>query len=149
MSPNANMEALARAYMVRLEGLTPEGLEGLRAHLAPEARFVDPFNDVTGLEAVIRVFAKMFEDVTDIAFETRNLACAEEEGVCYFAWTLRCRSRGRGSQMTFEGVTELRFDAEGRIRAHLDHWDAGSQLYAKLPILGFLIEKVRRRLATD
>ncbi len=149
MSPAPSIEALARAYMVCLEGLTPEGLEGLRAHLGPEARFMDPFNDVTGIEAVIRVFAKMFEDVTDVVFETRNLACAQEERICYFAWTLRCRSRGRGSPLAFEGVTELRFDAEGRIRAHLDHWDAGSQLYAKLPVLGFLIEKVRRRLATD
>ena len=134
--------------MVYLESLPPEGLEGLRAHLAPDVRFVDPFNDVTGIGAVIRVFAKMFADVTDIAFETRDLACAEQEGVCYFAWTLHCRSRNRRNRLTFEGVTELRFDAEGRVLAHLDHWDAGSQLYAKLPLLGFLVEKVRRRLST-
>ena len=147
MSPGRDTRAGAQAYIACLEGLTPQGLDSLRDHLAPGARFADPFNDVAGIEAVIRVFAKMFEDVTDIAFETRDLACDGE--VCYFAWTLRCRTRKRGSPLAFEGVTELRFDSEGRILAHIDHWDAGSQLYAKLPLLGFLIEKVRRRLGAD
>ena len=143
----ARRNGLGKAKQDRLR-LTPERLEGLRVHLAPDVRFFDPFNDVTGIEAMVRVFAKMFEDLTDIAFETRDLACAEEDGVCYFAWTLRCRSGNRGNRLTFEGITELRFDVEGRVLAHLDHWDAGSQLYAKLPLLGFLVEKVRRRLST-
>ena len=137
----------AAAYVAFLEALTPERLPELAGHLAPEARFKDPFNDVTGREAVLRVFAKMFEDVTDIDFAARDLACGE--AACFFAWTLRCRPRRSGRMLTLEGATELRFDDEGQIAAHIDHWDAAGQLYAKVPILGLLMARLRRRLSAE
>lgn len=139
--------APAAAYVAFLEALTPERLPELSAYLAPEARFKDPFNDVTGREAVLRVFAKIFQDVTDVAFTARDLVCGD--GACFFAWTLRCRRRRNGRPLTFEGVTELRLDAQGRIVAHIDHWDAASQLYARLPVLGRLLGGLRRRLGAE
>ena len=51
--------------------------------------------------------------------------------------------------LTLEGATELRFDDEGRIAAHIDHWDAAGQLYAKVPILGLLMARLRRRLSDE
>ena len=134
----------AAAYVAFLEALTAARLPELSAYLAPQARFVDPFNDVTGREAVIRVFTKIFEDLTEVDFAGRDLACSE--GACFFAWTLRGRLRGSGRAITFEGVTELRLDDQGRIAAHIDHWDAASQLYARVPILGSLLAVLRRRL---
>ena len=70
----------AAAYVAFLEALTPERLPELSAYLAPEARFKDPFNDVTGREAVLRVFARIFQDVTDVAFTARDLVCGD--GAC-------------------------------------------------------------------
>jgi hypothetical protein len=137
----------AAAYIACLEALTPERLPELSAHLAPQVRFVDPFNDVAGREPVIRVFTKMFEDVTDIEFAARDLACSGS--VCFFAWTLRGRLRGSGKPIAFEGVTELRLDAEGRVAAHIDHWDAAGQLYAKLPVLGLLMDRLRRWISAE
>ena len=144
----------AAAYVTFLEALTAARLPELSAYLAPQARFVDPFNDVTGREAVIRVFTKIFEDLTEVDFAGRDLACSEgacsegacSEGACFFAWTLRGRLRGSGRAITFEGVTELRLDDQGRIAAHIDHWDAASQLYARMPVLGSLLAVLRRRL---
>ena len=134
----------AAAYIAFLEALTPERLPELAAYLAPGAHFKDPFNDVTGREAVVRVFAKIFQDVTEVAFAARDLACGDE--ACFFAWTLRCRQRRSGRPLIFEGVTELHLDAQGRITVHIDHWDAASQLYARLPVLGWLMGRLRRRL---
>ncbi len=135
----------AAAYIAFLEALTAERLPELSAYLAPQARFADPFNDVTGREAVIRVFAKIFEDLTEVDFAGRDLACGE--AACFFAWRLRGRLRRSGKPIAFEGVTELRLDAEGRIAAHIDHWDAASQLYARVPVLGSLLAVLRRRLS--
>ena len=41
----------------------------------------------------------------------------------------------------------MAFDGDGRVLSHLDHWDAGGQFYARLPVLGTLIRLVKRRLA--
>ena len=142
----------AAAYVAFLEALTAARLPELSAYLAPQARFVDPFNDVTGREAVIRVFTKIFEDLTEVDFAGRDLAFSEgacSEGACFFAWTLRGRLRGSRRAITFEGVTELRLDDQGRVAAHIDHWDAASQLYARIPVLGSLLAVLRRRLGAE
>ena len=141
------MRDRAAAYIACLEALTPERLPKLSGHLASQARFRDPFNDVVGREAVIRVFSKMFEDVTDIEFSARDLVCSG--AVCFFAWTLRCRLRRNRKALTLKGVTELRLDDEGRIAAHIDHWDAAGQLYAKLPLLGWILNRLRHRLSAE
>ena len=139
------MRERAAAYIAFLESLTPAHLPELSAYLAPQVRFVDPFNDVTGREAVLRVFAKIFEDLTEVDFAVRDLACGD--ATCFFAWTLRGRLRGSRKPITFEGVTELSLDAEGRVVLHIDHWDPAGQLYAKLPVLGLLLRHLRRRLS--
>ncbi len=135
----------ADAYVAFLQSLTPARLPELSTYLAPQARFVDPFNDVTGREAVLRVFAKIFEDLTAVDFTARDLTCGDE--VCFFAWSLRGCLRKSDRQIIFEGVTELRLDADGKIALHVDHWDAAGQLYAKFPILGLVLKRLRRRLS--
>ncbi len=137
----------AAAYVAFLETLTPERLPELSGYLALQARFVDPFNDVTGREAVIQVFAKIFEDLTEVDFAARDLACGE--GACFFAWTLGGRLRRSGRPIAFEGVTELRLDENGRIATHVDHWDVASQLYARVPVLGWILTAIRRRLSAE
>ncbi|MFQ3623490.1 MAG: nuclear transport factor 2 family protein, partial [Acetobacteraceae bacterium] len=54
---------------------------------------------------------------------------------------------GAGPVRRIEGVSEIRFAASGLVSAHLDHWDSGSQVYARLPVLGAVIRAVSRRLA--
>jgi hypothetical protein len=44
-------------------------------------------------------------------------------------------------------MTEVQFDHQALVAAHLDHWDSGRQLYEKLPGIGFLLRRVRKRLA--
>ena len=44
-------------------------------------------------------------------------------------------------------MSELHFDEAGTLRAHIDHWDAAGQLYEKLPGIGWLLRRIRRRLA--
>ena len=43
-------------------------------------------------------------------------------------------------------MSEIRFAPDGRVRAHIDHWDASREVYRKLPVLGWLIGLVAARL---
>ena len=54
----------------------------------------------------------------------------------------------KGAPWHVDGVTELHFAADGRVDSHLDYWDSGSQFYAHLPVLGWVVRKVRQRLQT-
>ncbi|MEK9673669.1 MAG: nuclear transport factor 2 family protein [Rhodospirillaceae bacterium] len=130
-------------YREFLEGLTPETLDSLPDFVTADVRFVDPFNDVRGVDAMAAVFRHMFESLGDVRFEVERLSFDGE--VCLMVW--RFSSTLRGKPWTFEGTSVVRFDAAGRVVEQLDHWDAAANFYERLPIIGWLLERIRMRLA--
>lgn len=145
MTPEPDLEAAVRAYVGFYESLTPETVARLDELCAPDVRFRDPFNDVTGVAAYRAILADMFDRVTGPSFEVINWACSER--VAYLRWVFTFLPRKGGTPWRIEGMSEVHFDGLGRVAAHLDHWDSGAQFYARLPVLRSLIRFVRRRLA--
>ena len=60
-------------------------------------------------------------------------------------WNFHLRLRGR--DIVVRGVSHLRFDAGGKVVLHRDYWDAAEELYAKQPLLGSLMNFLRRKLS--
>lgn len=135
----------AAAYIAFYETLTPRSLDRLTQLCTAEVRFRDPFNEVTGVAAYRAVLEKMFEDLVEPRFIVQDQACSGQ--VCYLRWTFTFRMSPKGAPWVIEGMSEVHFDAEGRVTDHLDHWDSGAQFYARLPVVGWLIRWVRRRIA--
>lgn len=142
-TPRKHRQTVTR-YKDFFETVRPETLEGVVPLISDDVRFVDPFNDVHGRDAFLRIFQKMFEDVQDPKFVMLEEAWGED--VCFLKWRMTCRQRRLGD-WSVEGLTELRFDDQGRVRLHRDFWDAGAELYGRLPVLRQMIGFVRRRLA--
>ena len=44
--------------------------------------------------------------------------------------------------MTLIGMSEVHFNHDGYVIAHIDHWDSASQLLARLPVIGTIIRPV-------
>lgn len=133
-------------YLAALEALSAQRLPQLAGLLAAEVRFVDPFHDVRGREAMTRVLAKMFDDLSDVRFTVVDRAFAAPVG--FASWTLSGVPRAFGGRpLRLIGVSEIHLDAAGQVTQHIDHWDAASQLYARIPVLGWVLAAVRRRLA--
>lgn len=44
------------------------------------------------------------------------------------------------------GMSHLRFNEAGEVVLHQDFWDSGHGLYAHLPVVGFLVRRVRQML---
>lgn len=145
MSRSPDLAAAARAYADFYEALTPERLPELSELCAPDVRFKDPFNEVRGVAALTLVFAKMFEDVEAPRFRVDDIAIGAERA--YLRWRFTFRRKGGGREAVIDGMTEVGFDAQGRVAEHIDHWDAASQLYERVPLLGSLIRLVKRRIA--
>jgi steroid Delta-isomerase len=129
---------------VFFETLTPDTLPALGTVYAPSARFIDPFNDVSGLDAIRRVFVHMFQVLEAPRFVVLEALAGEHSG--FVLWSFRFR-RGGGPEQQVLGTTHLRFDEEGRVLVHHDHWDPAGQLYEKVPVLGALARWLRQRLS--
>jgi len=126
--------------------LTRVNLPALLELYDPDATFKDPFNDVRGRPAIDRIFSQMFEELRDPRFVV--LTAASEGDDAFLTWELRFHRQGSGDAMTIRGATHLRYSAADLVLVHRDYWDAAEELYEKLPILGFLMRALKRRLTT-
>lgn len=139
------MTAAHERYRAFLEDLTPKSLPTLKDYVRDDVHFRDPFNDVRGADAMARVFRDMFDQLGEVRFAVHDVATAGSLAV--MVW--RFESRLRGRPWAFDGCSVIRFDDDGRVVSHVDHWDAAGAFYARLPVIGWLIRLVRRRLAVD
>lgn len=136
------------ALTTYFETLTPATLARLGDYYATDARFIDPFNNVSGRNAIGRVFADMFEKLQAPRFEVLGrYRSTDPPDEAMLHWRLHFRSRLLGGAAVIEGSTRLRFDTTGKVNQHRDYWDAASELYARLPLIGWLPRWLAGRLA--
>lgn len=125
------------------ETLSPASLVTLSTVYAEQARFKDPFNDVTGLNGIQRVFAHMFDTVKNPRFVVHH---AMTQGThAWLTWDFLI-DRPEGT-LTVHGATQLTFAPDGRVSLHRDYWDTAEELYAKLPLIGTLVRWLTRKLS--
>lgn len=134
--------AVARVVAL-FEALAPADLQRLGDFYAGDARFRDPFHDVTGLAAIERVFRHMFEALDAPSFVVREVLIDGHRA--FIAWDFRFRLRS-GRAASISGGSLLTFAPDGRIALHVDHWDA-CELFALLPGLGALFRWLKKRAA--
>lgn len=138
-------EGTVADYISFLENLAPADLERFGQVFSPDAHFRDPFNDARGVSAVRKVFEKMFADVDDHSFKVLDYAFAGDRA--YLNWAFQLTPRGKSKVWPIEGMSVIVFGEDGKVTAHIDHYDAAGQIYEKLPLIGALLRKLRSRIA--
>ena len=138
------------ALVAFFEHLRPESLAEFGRYYAGDAYFKDPFNEVQGLPAIRRIFTHLFAQLVEPRFVVHERVT--DEGGAVLLWTMFYRTRPggqkAGAEQSIRGVSHLRFDAGGKVVWHRDYWDAAEELYAKLPLLGWLMRWLQKKLAS-
>lgn len=116
------------------ENLSEESTKNVAHHYATNARFVDPFNDVDGIQKIEHIFAHMFKTTQRPRFVVLSALLNDDEA--FLRWDFTFEKKGLPKNMCIHGATRLVFDASGKVTLHRDYWDSGAELYAKLPIVG-------------
>ena len=110
---DAAFERAVDAYQRYFAELTPGSVGDLRRLVVDDMQFRDPFNDVRGVDKVIRILAMSFEDTEGLRFEFTDRAVSGR--TCYYRW--RCHFRPRrlksAGDWTLEGMSEVAFDDTG------------------------------------
>lgn len=125
------------------ETLAPDSVGQIATIYAPGARFRDPFNDVQGTAGVEAIFHDMFHRTREPRFVITGSVQQGDQAFVTWDFTFRTSSRA----MRIQGCSHLHFDALGRVDEHRDYWDAASELYEQLPLLGTLMRALKRKLA--
>lgn len=142
--PPRTPDTRCRAWRQFLETLRPDTIARLDQLMADDVHYHDPFVDIQGVDQVKRAFLKIFDDIAQPRFTVTHCAC--DGDTCFLRWHFTCRPRSiyRGLPWICDGVTELRFRSDGKVCEYAEHWDAGEQVYEKLPVLRAIIRMVKR-----
>ena len=138
-----NIDALIAFY----ETLTPADVARFPEFYAKEAYFKDPFNEVSGIVFIQKIFRHMFEQVGVPQFVVDE-KIVDANGAM-LVWRFHFRIGPRYCKaLTLRGVSHLKFDADGKVNYHRDYWDAAEELYMKLPGLGLLMRGLQKAVSS-
>lgn len=130
--------------------LSLDAIARLPALYAPDAWFKDPFNEVRGTEAIQRIFTHMFAQVASPRFIVTETVRDPAGAMLVWEFHFRTSRSWSGSQaQVIRGVSHLKFNADGLVTYHRDYWDAAEELYAKLPLLGIVMRRLRKALSAS
>ncbi|MCB0322696.1 MAG: nuclear transport factor 2 family protein [Bdellovibrionales bacterium] len=140
------VEESTRNYIHYWETLAPETVDEILRLAAPDVHFRDPFNEVRDRELMRRIIAETFHVADEVKFRIVQRAFAES--VVFLKWEMELRPKRLKSAKLWRvvGMSELRFDEQGRLVEHLDYWDAAAGFYERLPVIGSLLRLIRRKL---
>ena len=133
--------------------LSPEtaGTQKLRRCLAevyhPDIVFSDPMHRILGIDALEKYFEGLYENITYIDFQFHKAWVESDSGSVH--WTMRYRHprlKAGKHDIVVDGVTILRWEGSLVVQ-HQDIFDAGSLLYEHLPVIGWLLHKLKERMA--
>ena len=111
---------------------------------SPDAIFFeDPLHRADGLDAVRRHFERLNANLRVCHFEYGPAFVEADEAVLSWSMKLELR-RGPRQPVVAPGMTHLRF--ADRISYQRDHFDAGALVYEHVPLLGWIIRSLKRRL---
>lgn len=107
---------------------------------APDVRFSDPFNDVTGVDKFVAVFDRMYAEMENPKFKVHDMAMGQGDKVGYLRWTFTYK---RGMRIgKFDGMSEVTFGKDGKVTSHINFWDSGSQFLGRLPMVGGIVRMI-------
>lgn len=128
------------------ESLTPESVARMGEFYTDDAYFRDPFNEVTGLPKVQRIFADMWGPLIDPRFVIKERVIQGDSVVLTWDFTFRISKLKPAETRLIHGLSFLKLAADGRVRWHRDYWDAAGELYEKLPFVGTLMRWLKHKM---
>lgn len=143
MSAEKNLPNLVAFWQT----LSPASLERLHEHYTENASFQDPFNAVSGLPAIHKIFEEMFQRLVEPRFTVTEVIANGDSAFLVWDFSFGIRALKPGEVRRIHGGTHLRFASDGRVCAHRDYWDAAGELYAQLPVLGPMMRALARWFA--
>lgn len=143
----AELQTHHHHYIRFFEELTHDSLLNLSSLFTENARFKDPFNDAKGTEQIVRVFEHMFDNTIEPKFIVNCAAVSHKnnKGQLLLVWDFSFKSK-LDKPFQWQGSSRVSFNDKGLVTEHIDYWDPVEALYFDIPLLGYLMRFLRKRL---
>ncbi len=148
LSNQAAGERAAEGFASLYGNLSVDNVKAnVRRVYAPDAWFNDTVATEVGVDAIEGYLLRTAENAELVQAKVTDVAVSGRD--CYVRWTMevRVKNLADGSPILTEGMSQLRFDDQGRIVLHQDFWNPANGIYQHLPLLGPAIRYVNALIA--
>lgn len=154
-----NLKISLEAYATAFENLSIDNYQtSLIPLMSNDVFFQDPFNQVTGREATLNIFAHMFDALCNPEFTVTHTSLQrarpahrdnQTEFTGFLYWQFEFSQKDAKNRTCFDGISKVEFNEQGLIKSHIDYWDPSEVVYDKVPVLSWLVKKVRQKLSAS
>lgn len=106
--------------------------------------FKDPFQEVQGLKAIHNIFVDMYDSLHNPRFLVDEVIV--QNSVAYIRWDFSYARDATKPYDSFSGISRVEFSQSGKVKSHIDYWDAAEHVYEKIPLLGSIIRFIKKRI---
>ncbi|MBF0264154.1 MAG: nuclear transport factor 2 family protein [Gammaproteobacteria bacterium] len=121
-----------------------QNLQQLELIYRGDISFTDPAHHIGDLKSLIDYFSNMMTQVDNCQFTIHKVIEDNDEAFIQWQMMFSHPSLNKQQDIKVDGVSHIRFDE--KIYFHRDYFDMGSMLYEHIPMIGFLIKKIKNRL---
>lgn len=114
----------------------------------PDLEFSDPIVKVKGREAMKKYYSDMYKNVKEVRFAFNEFISMGDTVVGVWVMTLKTDSLNGGEAFTVDGNSVIKFK-DGQAIYHRDYFDVGAMVYEKIPVVGWMVRKVKSKLESE
>ncbi|WP_165398970.1 nuclear transport factor 2 family protein [Shewanella maritima] len=151
----AELPSAIANFIAMYQKLGKDNLSLLDEVYNEQIEFKDPLHHIKGLQQLKHYFAGMYENVLAIKFDIHQVDISSGQpqsldvrhASVFWTMTYQHPKLAKGEPIEVEGMSQLKF--ADKVMFHRDYFDGAAMVYQHIPVLGWAINKIKQRVATD
>jgi hypothetical protein len=130
------------------EKLNKDTLHLIAEFYDTNVEFHDPVGMIKGSDKITAYYKNMYQNVKTIKFDFTQFIEQEDMVVGVWKMTLVTDKLNGGEPIVVDGNSVIKFK-NGKAIYHRDYFDMGAFAYENIPMLGFIVKKIKERFKVE
>lgn len=130
------------------QNLNKDSMHLVEEFYAKDAEFVDPIESMKGADKIKAYYTNMYQNVKSIDFKFSHFIESGDSVAAIWKMTLVTEKLNGGEPIVVDGNSIIRFQ-DGKAVYHRDYFDMGAFIYENVPVLGFIVKKIKERFKVE
>jgi len=149
-APDAGEEETMKSRSERIEeifnALNKDTMHLLDDFYHGEIVFEDPLGHIEGLEDLRAYYANLYEGAAEVSFAFTDEVVQDDTHIVMWIMRMKVKRLNKGEPIEVVGNSLIRFGDEDKVVYHRDYFDMGAMIYEHVPVVGWMVKKVKKRL---
>ena len=120
--------------------------DNIRSVYADQLYFNDTFKIIENIDELVHYMSHSAGNVESTVVDILDVIQTDHDYFIRWSMEMKFEVQGKAVFTQSIGMTQLRFNAAGKVVFHQDFWDSSEAFYEHLPFLGRFVKKVKTML---